>query len=305
MIYTVTTNPCIDYYMDLTAPLRVGEINRAAREECRPGGKGVNVAILLSRLGADACALGFCAGASGGMLRTLLAGAGCRSDLTELTGGMTRINVKILGDPETACNGSGPAVDGAALERLVRKLERLTSRDTLVLSGNLQPSIADAYARLARCAAVSGARLAVDTTGAALLGTLEYRPYFIKPNLDELGELFSCRVESRAHALELARRLQAGGAQNVLVSMGAEGALLLAQNGAAYHAVCSARGEVVSTVGAGDSLVAGFLSQETGGEAALRMGVACGSATALAGRLATADQAARCLEQTRSEQIDL
>ena len=90
MIYTVTTNPCIDYYMDLTAPLRVGEINRAAREECRPGGKGVNVAILLSRLGADACALGFCAGASGGMLRTLLAGAGCRSDLTELTGGMTR-----------------------------------------------------------------------------------------------------------------------------------------------------------------------------------------------------------------------
>ena len=171
MIYTVTTNPCIDYYMDLTAPLRVGEINRAAREECRPGGKGVNVAILLSRLGADACALGFCAGASGGMLRTLLSGVGCRSDLTELTGGMTRINVKILGEPETACNGSGPAVDGAALERLVRKLERLTSRDTLVLSGNLQPSIADAYARLARCAAVSGARLAVDTTGAALLGT--------------------------------------------------------------------------------------------------------------------------------------
>ena len=304
MIYTVTTNPCIDYYMDLTAPLRVGEINRAAREECRPGGKGVNVAILLSRLGADACALGFCAGASGGMLRTLLAGAGCRSDLTELTGGMTRINVKILGDPETACNGSGPAVDGAALERLVRKLERLTSRDTLVLSGNLQPSIADAYARLARCAAVAGARLAVDTTGAALLGTLEYRPYFIKPNLDELGELFSCRVESRAHALELARRLQAGGAQNVLVSMGAEGALLLASDGAAYHAVCNARGEVVSTVGAGDSLVAGFLSQEAGGEAALRMGVACGSATALAGQLANADQVARCLEQTVSEQID-
>lgn len=304
MIYTVTTNPCIDYYMDLTAPLRVGEINRAAREECRPGGKGVNVAILLSRLGADACALGFCAGASGGMLRTLLAGAGCRSDLTELTGGMTRINVKILGDPETACNGSGPAVDGAVLERLVRKLERLTSRDTLVLSGNLQPSIADAYARLARCAAVAGAQLAVDTTGAALLGTLEYRPYFIKPNLDELGELFSCRVESRAHALELARRLQAGGAQNVLVSMGAEGALLLASDGAAYHAVCNARGEVVSTVGAGDSLVAGFLSQEAGGEAALRMGVACGSATALAGRLANADQVARCLEQTVSEQID-
>ena len=117
MIYTVTTNQCIDYYMDLTAPLRVGEINRAGREECRPGGKGVNVAILLARLGAEACALGFCAGASGGMLRTLLAAAGCRNDLTELTGGMTRINVKILGAPETAFNGSGPAVDEAALER--------------------------------------------------------------------------------------------------------------------------------------------------------------------------------------------
>lgn len=303
MIYTVTTNPCIDYYMDLTAPLRVGEINRAGREECRPGGKGVNVAILLARLGAEACALGFCAGASGGMLRTLLAAAGCRNDLTELTGGMTRINVKILGAPETAFNGSGPAVDEAALERLLRKLERLTPADTLVLSGNLQPSIADAYARLARCALVSGARLAVDTTGAALLGTLEYRPYFIKPNLDELGELFSCRVESRTHALALARRLQDGGAQNVLVSMGAEGALLLAADGAAYHAVCEAKGEVLSTVGAGDSLVAGFLSQKDGGPEALRLGVACGSATALAGRLASAEQVRKCLELTRCEQI--
>lgn len=291
MIYTVTANPGIDYYMELTAPVTPGAIHRAKKEEFYPGGKGINVSILLHRLGAQTCALGFSAGESGKLLQALLP---CPNALTELPSGMTRINVKLRGTPETAFNGAGPAVDEASLAALLHRLSALTEDDTLVISGNLQKNIT--AVQLAQAA--KRASLVVDTTGQALLDALPLRPLLIKPNRDELGELFGCTVKDLAQTAELARKLQNAGARNVLISMGEDGALLLAEDGSAFRSVCTEKREVRSTVGAGDSMVAGFLyALPQGAEAALRWGTAAGTATAFGGILAEKAQIESLLPQ--------
>ena len=291
MIYTVTTNPNIDYYMDLRAPLCVGGINRSGRELLAPGGKGINVSLMLRTLGKPSCVLGYLAGPTGRLLKALMADTGCDCRWFWLQNGQTRINTKINTSPETAFNASGPALTQADLDALCAFLRGLKPDDQLVVSGNLQKSPAGAFSALLSAAREAGISAVVDTSGAALQEALAFRPLLIKPNGEELCELFGERADTPEALLVLARRAQAAGARNVLVSMGADGALLLAETGRVYRArLCNTR-PVVSTVGAGDSVTAGFLAGllDTGDYAeALRLGAACGSATAyspcLAGR---------------------
>ena len=300
MIYTVTTNPNIDYYMTLSRAPEFGTINRAARECCFPGGKGVNVSIMLTRLGVPSCALGFTAGYVGRMLEDMLRGEGCECGFVRLAEGETRINVKLTGRDETAFNGRGPDVDAAAAQRLLDRLDALCADDVLVLSGNVQGSADGLFSAAMEKANVSGAALVVDTEGDALRGALRFRPLLIKPNREELSALMGRPLDGTASVAAAARELQAEGARNVLVSMGADGALLFSEDGMCRLARTAAQGTVVSTVGAGDSMVAGYLAglAQTGtAEAALRLGTAAGTATAFSPVLAPRETVERLLLQ--------
>lgn len=305
MIYTVTTNPNIDYYMDLTAPLSVGAINRAAHELFAPGGKGINVSLVLRELGKPTCVLGYLAGPSGTLLETLMEQTGCPCHWFWLQNGQTRINTKVNTHPETALNASGPALDAAAIEALCAFLRTLTPDDLLVISGNLQRSPQGAFSSLLRAAQSAGVPVAVDTSGAALREALAFHPLLIKPNAEELSELFSAPAETTEQILTLARQAQTLGARNVLVSRGGDGALLLAETGAVYEASLLQTQPVISTVGAGDSITAGFLAAllDTGDyRAALRQGIACGSATAYSSCLATAEKITEVLPSVQVEE---
>lgn len=302
MIYTVTPNPNIDYYMTPRGVPAIGAINRAAEESYFPGGKGVNVSILLARLGADTRATGFVAGYVGRMLEEMLAAEGCCSDFVRLPAGETRINLKLTGQYETAFNGRGPAVPPEAVEALEERLSWLTSADTLVLSGNLQADLTMA----SLLSAAGNSRLVVDTEGEALLSALPYEPFLVKPNREELSALLVKPLETETAILEGAKALQAQGAQNVLVSLGGDGALLLAKNGAVCRARANCGGQVLSTVGAGDSMVAGFLygyDLDSSPETALRWGVAAGTATAFSPVLANRPAVEAVLKTVTIEMI--
>ena len=274
MIYTVTTNPNIDYYMDLRAPLRVGGINRSGHELLAPGGKGINVSLMLQTLGKPSCVLGYLAGPTGRLLESLMADTGCSCHWFWLQSGQTRINTKINTSPETAFNASGPALAQADIDALCAFLRGLTPDDQLVISGNLQKSPQGAFSALLSAAREAGVSAVVDTSGAAL------------------RELFGEQAQTPDALFALAQRAQALGARNVLVSMGADGALLLAETGRVYRARLRSAQPVVSTVGAGDSVTAGFLAGLLDTEdyaLALRLGTACGSATAYSACLASRD----------------
>ena len=291
-VYTVTLNPALDCFL---RPERfaAGEINRYHQGAFYPGGKGVNVSLLLRGLGIRTVAMGIGAGLTGRGLTALLEQAGCPADFIQLEEGMTRVNMKITpGDgPETALNGSGPEVPPEALDRLAEKLRALRPGDYLVLAGSLPGSVpADVYARLLR-AVPAGVRTAVDTSGPALVEAVKAEPFFIKPNLDELGEIFGRPIPPE-EALHYARRLREMGARNVAVSMGSGGAALLTEDGRAFRREALS-GVEVSSVGAGDSFVAGFLYgwMETGGyEAALDWAMAAGAATAFTEGIASGGQ---------------
>ena len=292
MIYTVTTNPCLDYYMELCAPPAVGRVNRAAHERLAPGGKGINVSLMLRTLGKESCVLGYLAGATGRLLEALMEDSGCRCRWFRLQNGQTRINTKINTEPETAFNAAGPALGEADIAALCACLRGLRPEDPLVISGKLQKSPPGAFSALLAAAREAGAAVIVDTSGPALREALAFRPFLIKPNAEELGELFGERAETRGQLLALAKRAQTLGARNVLVSMGADGALLLTQSGEEYQAVLRRKQPAISTVGAGDSVTAGFLAGylDTGAyREALRLGAACGSATAYSDCLAGRD----------------
>lgn len=293
MIATVTLNPSLDLFA-VPERFETGRINRCAGCSYRPGGKGVNVSLLLSSLGADTAALGFAAGFTGREITRLLAEAGCRTDLLPLSGGCSRINVKIRdgNGTETDLNGTGPEIPREAFSQLEERLASLKAGDALVLAGSVPPSLgSDAYARLLSRAG-QGVLTVVDAAGDALLRALPLRPFLIKPNLEELEELSGRKISGTGDALECARALRKKGARNVAVSLGEKGALLLWEDGRKLF--CPApRGRAVSTVGAGDSLVAGFLygwSLEKTPEAALSWGVAAGSATAFSQGIASGDQ---------------
>lgn len=293
MIYTVTFNPAIDYVVRLDTPLAVGQVNRAQGEDCVLGGKGINVSWVLHELGCPSVALGFVAGETGAWLERGLAAQGLGTDFIHLEQGMTRINVKIKAAQETELNGAGPAIPESALRQLEAKLDALVPGDVLILAGSIPSSLPqDTYERLLARLQGRGVLAVVDATRELLTRVLRFGPFLIKPNHHELGEIVGRTLTTDAQIVEAAAELQAKGARNVLVSMAGDGALLLDENGQT-HRIGTPRGTVVNSVGAGDSMVAGFVAGwlQSGSYAqALRLGTACGSATAFSLGLAQKQQ---------------
>ena len=298
MIYTVTFNPSLDYVVQVD-DFAVGEINRTRTESIYPGGKGINVSLVLQNLGLPSVALGFTAGFSGAEIERLLQEAGCHCDFIAVKAGYSRINTKIISGAETALNGQGPQLSEAELAALFNKLRRLTQDDVLVLAGSIPASLPDnIYEQILELLQPVGTRVVVDATGYLLLKVLKYRPFLIKPNHEELGEFFGRGpLLTEEEILAAAQKLQQQGARNVLVSRGANGALLLDENGK-LHKQASPKGTLVNSVGAGDSMVAGFLAgylQTQDYDAALRLGVAAGSASAFKAWLATREDVEKIL----------
>ena len=300
MIYTVTFNPAIDYVVRLNAPLQAGAVNRAAGEDCVLGGKGINASGVLAQLGCPSVALGFVAGETGAWLERGLAAQGLQTDFLHLPSGMTRINVKIKAEQETELNGAGPAIPPEAMAALYKKLEALQKGDILVLAGSIPASLpADTYERILARLQGHGVRTVVDASGPLLARVLPYGPFLIKPNHHELAELAGCPLPDDDAITRAARQLQSQGAHNVLVSMAGDGALLLDEAGT-VHRIGVPQGKVINSVGAGDSMLAGFVAGylQSGSYAqALRLGTACGSATAFSLGLATREEIERLLEQ--------
>ena len=288
MIYTVTLNPALDYVIGLDQ-LKIGAINRNCREEIQFGGKGINVSNVLRTLGADTTALGFVAGFTGEALEQGLGDMGLTTRFIHVEQGMTRINVKIKALEETEVNGIGPVITAADMDQLYRQLDTLEAGDTLVLSGSVPKCLgADTYAEFLRRLQGKEICTVVDTAGNALRETLSYDPFLVKPNHHELADFFGICLKTEEDILNAAQKMQKLGAKNVLVSMAGDGALLLDETGR-VHRISSPQGTVVNSVGAGDSMVAGFLAgfQKTGDYAyALKLGVAAGSATAFCSGLA-------------------
>ena len=293
MIYTVTLNPAIDYVVQLPHPLTPGQINRSSREDYQFGGKGINVSNVLRTLGMDTIALGFIAGFTGLGLEHGLQKMGLTTRFISLPQGNTRINIKIKGCEETEVNGSGPFIPEKSMNALFSQLDTLQSGDILVLSGSVPGCLEDTiYGTILSRLQGNGILAVVDAAGNLLTHTLSYRPFLIKPNLPELEALFATSLVTDDQIIVCARKLQKMGARNVLVSLAGDGALLLDETGIVHRMACPA-GQVVNSVGAGDSMVAGFLTGwlKTGRyEDALRLGIAAGSATAFS--LGLADKAA-------------
>ena len=299
MIYTVTFNPAIDYVVRLGNPLQPGAVNRAAGEDCVLGGKGINVSGVLAQLGVESVALGFIAGETGAWLERGLTAQGLHTDFIWLENGMTRINVKIKAGQETELNGAGPNIPESAMQALETKLDALQKDDMLILAGSIPACLPQStYERLLARLQGRGVRAVVDATQDLLLKVLPYKPFLIKPNNHELSEIVGHELTTDDEIVAAAAGLQAQGARNVLVSMAGDGALLLDENGAVHRIGCP-KGKVVNSVGAGDSMVAGFVAGylRTGNyRYALRLGTACGSATAFSVGLATKEKSNELLE---------
>ena len=296
MIFTITANPAIDYHYDLSRTgFTPGRINRSEREEMFPGGKGLNVSVVLSQLGIESMVWGFIAGKTGTLLETIARERGCSCDFITLPAGETRINVKLDCEQETAVNGTGPEIMREQVDALLEKVRGLTGDDILVLSGNLQAGGINMYETIAAQCAAKGIPIIVDTEAGNLRRTFPYHPFLIKPNEDELLGLYESTDRSTASIVSLMTKCRADGVRNILVTMGADGALLLTEEDELYHAVVDSTHPVVSTVGAGDSAVAGFLAgmQRYGGRHAdaLRLACAAGSATACTKWLCTREEA--------------
>ncbi|MBQ8317581.1 MAG: 1-phosphofructokinase [Lachnospiraceae bacterium] len=289
MIYTVTFNPSLDYVV--TVPdLKVGSLNRASSEKVLPGGKGINVSIVLTNLGIENKAIGFISGFTGKVLKDLLRERGINSDFIKLDRGLTRINVKVRGDEETEINCQGPRVDDVYIGELYEKLDYLDADDYLVLAGSIPDTMPKSlYQEILHRLKDNGLKVIVDATGELLLNVLPYKPFLIKPNDVELGNLFDVEINTKEDVITYAKKLQEKGARNVLVSRAEKGAILVTEDGNVYeHA--APQGEVLNSVGAGDSMLAGFLAGYTADgdmEKALKLGICAGSASAFSEDLAT------------------
>lgn len=292
MIYTVTFNPALDYVMTVNN-LHTGEINRADSEQMNYGGKGINVSAILSRLKMENKALGFIAGFSGDKLTDMLNADGIDNDFVKLNNGFTRINVKIKSDNETDINANGPDIQKEDLTKLFEKLDALKQGDYLVLAGSIPKSLPDnIYENILERLKNRNIKFVIDATGDLLLNVLPYKPFLIKPNHHELGELFDVKIKEYDDIVKYSKLLQEKGAENVLVSWGKKGAVLLDSQGNTYR-IGNVPGKIVSSVGCGDSMVAGFVAGyiEKGDYAyALKLGAACGNATAFSQSLATKEE---------------
>lgn len=298
MVYTVTFNPAIDYVVH-TGEIKVGGVNRSEREEIYFGGKGINVSFVLNELGIRSKALGFVAGFTGEAIEKGVEAKGIETDFVHLDSGFSRINVKIKSDNETELNGQGPRISEADLDLLFRKLDKLRDGDTIVLAGSIPNTLpSDIYERILEFISDRKIKTVVDATGDLLKNVLKYKPFLIKPNNHELGEMFGVTLADNEGIAEYAAKLKELGARNVLVSMAGDGALLLDENGKTH--ICGVcKGTVKNSVGAGDSMVAGFIagSLEEDYEYALKLGTAAGGATAFSDGLAQKDDIYRLLKQ--------
>ncbi len=292
MIYTVTFNPSLDYIVSVE-DFKLGITNRTSSELMLPGGKGINVSTVLGNLGIENTALGFAAGFTGEEIIRQVEHMGIRSDFIMVPDGISRINLKLKSIDGTEINGCGPEISEAAVAELMEKLEVLGEEDVLVLAGSIPSSMPDdIYRRILKRLQGRGVTAVVDATKDLLLNVLEYRPFLVKPNNHELGEIFQVELWDRKSVVSYARKLQEMGAQNVLVSMAGEGAVLAAQDGTVYETPAP-EGTLVNGVGAGDSMVAGFLAgwmEKQDFRHAFYMGVSAGSASAFSERLATREE---------------
>ena len=290
MIYTLTFNPALDYAV-YVPDYTTGKTNRSTHEQLDFGGKGINVSYVLHQLGEPTVALGFVAGFTGQALCEMLERTGVSCDFVKLKSGLTRINVKIKCDDETEINAAGPEISADALEELYAKLDRISEGDVLLLSGSVPSSLPrNIYETILSRLQGRGIHFAIDAEGQLLLNVLKYRPLLIKPNRAELCGLAGRELTSDVDVESAARELQVLGARNVLVSLGGDGALLLDEQGS-VHRACAVGGKPINTVGAGDSMVAGFLSGlGRGYDYALRLGLAAGGATACSPYLATREE---------------
>ncbi len=299
MIYTVTMNPSLDYVVKVDS-FETGKINRTREEYLFCGGKGINVSAVLAALGFESRALGFVAGFTGDEILRRVSTINVREDFIRLKEGRSRINIKLKSGQETEINGQGPLISGQELEELFKKVKRLEDGDVLVLSGSVPPSAGqDVYGRIMEQISGNNVLTAVDGSGELLLRALPLRPFLIKPNLQELRELLDAPASCMEEVKDCAARLQEMGARNVLVSMAGQGALLLTEDGTYYHQK-AARGQVKNSVGAGDSMIAGFLAGylKTGDcQYALKLGTACGGATAFADGIAGREEICRVMEE--------
>lgn len=289
MIYTVTFNPSLDYIVSVDG-FQLGLTNRTSSELLLPGGKGLNVSMVLGNLGIENTALGFTAGFTGDEIIRLARAMGVKTDFISIENGMSRINVKLKSIDGTEINGSGPDIDEEAVAKLMRKLDGLGSGDVLALAGSIPSSMPDdMYRRIMERLKDKNVMTAVDATKDLLLNVLEYRPFLVKPNNHELGEIFGTELKTRESVIPYAKKLKEMGAANVLVSMAGEGAVLVAESGEVFLAPAP-KGTLINAVGAGDSMVAGFLAgwlEKRDYRYAFYMGVAAGSASAFSERLAT------------------
>ena len=301
MIYTITFNPALDYIVKMDK-FDLGQVNRTTREDVYAGGKGINVSIVLNNLSIENKALGFIAGFTGDEIERRVREFGCNTDFVKLKEGMSRINVKMKADVESEINGGGPNISKEALDELYLKLDALKSGDILVLAGSIPKSLpVDIYEKIMNDFGDRGVKFIVDTTGESLLKVLKYKPFLIKPNHHELAELFNIKINSQEEIIEYGRKLQEMGAENVLISMAGDGAILIKNDGQAIYSKVP-KGVLKNSVGAGDSMVAGFIagySKEEKLEDGFIMGVATGSASAFSEGLATKDKVEELLEQLK------
>ena len=298
MIYTVTFNPALDYVIRMES-LKLGTVNRSSAEAVYYGGKGINVSTVLKNIGVDSVALGFVAGFTGKEIEEGVKNMGVATDFIKLPEGMSRINVKIKAEQETEINGQGPAISMEKVEKLFEKLDRLEKGDCLVLAGTIPASLpSDIYEQIMDRLKDKEIRIVVDATKDLLMNVLKYHPFLIKPNNHELGEMFGVVLKTDEEIVEYAKKLQERGARNVLISMAGDGAILLTETKEVYK-MGVPKGTVVNSVGAGDSMVAGFVAsyfKEHDYLKALKFGTATGSATAFSEGLATMDKVEELLK---------
>lgn len=298
MIYTVTLNPSLDYVVDVD-DFELGRTNRAVSERLYAGGKGINVSFVLKNLGFESTAFGFSAGFTGEEIKKQIQERGITENFITVLNGQSRINIKLRGQQETEINGMGPDIEKEHIQQLLKKLSVLTPGDYLILAGSVPMKINDTiYYDILKTLDKKGIKAVVDTTGDLLLNVLKYHPFLIKPNIHELSELFSTEIKTKEEVVQYGLKLQDMGAQNVIVSMAGDGAVFICENGEIYKSEAP-KGVVKNSVGAGDSMVAGFLAGfcETKDFAkAFKMGVCTGSASAFSEDLATKEQVRQVMD---------
>ena len=292
MIYTVTLNPSLDYVVSMDE-MKPGATNRSKSEHMLPGGKGINVSIVLKNMGVPSVALGFIAGFTGDEIAKNVTDLGCKTDFIKLGQGMSRINIKLKADEETEINCVGPCIEDADVQKLYAQLDKLKENDILVLAGSIPSSVSDSiYQDIMIRLANKNVMVIVDATKDLLVNVLSNHPFLIKPNNHELGEIFGMELKTNEEIIYYAKKLQEKGARNVLVSMAVDGAIFLGEDGSVFESKAP-KGTVVNSVGAGDSMVAGFLAgylEKHDYQHAFKMGISAGSASAFSKDLATKEE---------------